>query len=347
MLQEKPKLKIVELCAGLGAQLRGLQNTGLFDVECVATSEIEKDVVVAYAAIHCGLTNEMIDSYENYPSLDEMRQYLKEINLGYVPEKDKHYDWDKSGKKFERNIRKYWLACQLSRNLGDVSRIEQLPRANVWFLSFPCQSISISGKLKGIAPDSGTRSSLIWQTIRLLQAAKDSDTLPEYLFLENVKNLVGKQFIGYFETFNQLISEFGYAVYWKVINAKETGIPQNRERVFAVYIRKDIDTGNLTWPIGFDNGLRLKDILDDEVDESYYITNQKAQDLIQKLLDEGTIGRDGFEEKEEEKSTMLLKGWSSTKNEPSASKNEIATTLLARDWKGFDNYGSNGVLEKG
>ena len=60
--------------------------------------------------------------------------------------------------------------------------------------------------------------------------------------------------------------------------------------MFAVYVRKDIDTGNLTWPIPFDNGLRLKDILDDEVDESYYINTQKANDLIQKLLDEGVIG---------------------------------------------------------
>ncbi len=284
------KLLIFEICAGIGAQLRGLVNTGCYDVECVATSEIDKDAVLSYAAIHCGLTNELIDNYEDYPSLDEMRQYLTDINLGYNPEKDKHYDWYKSGKKFERNIKKYWLACQLSHNLGDVSKIERVPKANVWFLSFPCQSISVAGKLKGMAPDSGTRSSLVWQTIRLLEIAKKNDILPEYLFLENVKNLIGKKFISYFEVFNSLIEEFGYNVYYKVLNAKECGVPQNRERVFAVYVRKDIDTGNLTWPIPFDNGLRLKDILDDEVDESYYINTQKANDLIQKLLDEGVIG---------------------------------------------------------
>ena len=134
----KEKIKIIELCSGIGAQYRGLCNTGLFDVECVATSEIDKDAVVSYAAIHHGLTEEMIDSYPDYPSLDEMRKYLTDINLGFIPEKNKKYDWNKSGKKFERNIKKYWLACQLSHNLGDMSKINQLPNADVWFTSTPC-----------------------------------------------------------------------------------------------------------------------------------------------------------------------------------------------------------------
>lgn len=233
----------------------------------------------------------MIDTYP-FPPLDEMRADLENLNLGYVPEKDIFYDWRKGGAKFERNIKKYWLACKLSNNLGDVSRIEELPEADVWFLSFPCQSISISGKMKGMKPDSGTRSSLVWQTIRLLQLAKDNGILPNFLFLENVKNLVGNKFLKDFETFNELVEEFGYNVYYRVINAKDTGIPQNRERVFAVYIQKDIDTGELTWPIPFDNGLRLKDMLDDVVDESYFINTPKAQDLVQRLLAEGVIGND-------------------------------------------------------
>lgn len=290
MVEKKIPLRIIELCSGIGAQHRGLQNTGLFDVQSVATSEIDKDAVLSYAAIHCGLTNEIIDSYNEYPSIDEMRSYLENINLGYNPEKDQPYNWRKTGKKFERNIKKYWLACQLSKNLGDVSKIEELPEADVWFLSFPCQSISVAGKLHGMNPDSGTRSSLVWQTIRLLNKAKETNTLPKYMMLENVKNLVGKKFINNFNTLNLLIEEFGYNVYWKVINAKDTGIPQNRERVFAIYIHKDIDTHNLEWPIPFDNGLRLKDVLDDNVDENYYINTQKAQELIQKLIDDGIIG---------------------------------------------------------
>ena len=286
------KLRIIELCSGIGAQYRGLCNTGLFDVESVATSEIDKDAVLSYAAMHCGLTNEMIDSY-NYPPLDEMRKYLKKINLGYSPEKEKAYDWFKTGAKFERDVKKYWLACQLSKNLGDVSRIKRLPEADVWFLSFPCQSISISGKMDGMSPESGTRSSLVWRTVRLLSVAKKNYTLPKYLFLENVKNLIGKNFLKDFESFNYIVSRFGYVVRYSILNAKDTGIPQNRERVFAIYIREDIDTGNFTWPVPFDNGLRLKDILDKEVDEKYFINTEKAQALIQKMIEEGVLdGRD-------------------------------------------------------
>lgn len=285
----KEKLKIIELCSGIGAQLRGLQNTGLFDIEVVATSEIDKDAVVSYAAIHNNLTNEMIDTYDMYPSLDEMRKYLTDLNIGYNPEKDAVYDWYKSGAKFEKNVKKVYLSCLLNNNLGDVSKIEALPYADVWFLSFPCQSISVAGKLRGMDPDSGTRSSLVWQTIRLLEEARKGNILPKYMLLENVKNLVGKKFIKDFETFNQLVESFGFNCHYKVLNAKDCGIPQNRERVFAVYIRKDLDTGKLTFPIPFDSGLRLKDILDEHVDEKYYINTEKAQRLIQKLLDDGVI----------------------------------------------------------
>lgn len=302
---EKKKLKIIELCSGIGCQLRGIQNTPCFEPEVVATSEINKEAVLAYAAIHCGLTNEIIDSFSDYPSLDVMKQELSDLNLGYIPEKDKKYDWFQNGKKFNENVKKYWLACKLSKNMGDISRIEQLPEADVWFISTPCTDISVAGKLKGLNPDDKTRSSLIWQTLRLLDKARETNTLPKYMMLENVKNLVGKKFINDFNTFNSLISEHNYNCYYKVINAKDCGVPQNRERVFAIYIRKDIDTGNYEFPIPFDNGLRLKDVLEDEVDEKYYIKTEKAQALIQKLLDDGVIGQedetDDVDEAEENK----------------------------------------------
>lgn len=285
----KPKLRIIELCAGCGMQRRGVENTGLFDVEVVATSEIDRHAIISYAAIHEGLTNEKVIS-SDLPTLDEMRQYLTRLNIGYVPEKNQMYDWYRNGKKFEDQIRKTYLACQLNHNLGDMSKINVLPEADVWFTSTPCQSISVAGRLDGLNPDDNTRSSLIWHNIRLLKAAQDSNTLPKYIMLENVKNLVGNKFIKDFEKFNELIESFGYNTYWEVINGKDCGVPQNRERVFAIYIRKDIDNGRFTFPKPFDNGLRLKDVLEDEVDEKYYIDTPKARQLIQDLLDRGVIG---------------------------------------------------------
>ena len=286
----KVKLTMNTLFAGVGMQERGIRNTGLFDLEVKSISEIDKDAVVSYAAVHCGLTNDMIDNYWDYPPLEQMQKELTEMNIGYVPEKNKPYDWTKKKEKF---IRKYWLANKLTHNLGDINQINILPPADLWSFSFPCQSISVAGKLKGLAPDSNTRSSLIWQVVRLLETAKESNTLPKYMLLENVKNLVGKRFIKDFNVLNSIFQEeFEYNVYFIVLNAKNCGVPQNRERVFAVYIRSDIDTGLFEFPKPFDLGIRLKHILDNNVDESYYINTEKADKLIQKLLDTGIIGDD-------------------------------------------------------
>ena len=296
---EKKKLTMIELCSGAGMQYRGVQNTPCFDPEVVATSEIDINAIIAYAAIHCDMTMEMIENYK-YPEMDQMRKHLTDLNIGYDPTKDKKYDWYKSGKKFEEQIKKTYLACVLNKNLGDMSQIEELPKVDVWFTSSPCTDISVAGKLKGLNLDDNTRSSLIWHNIRLLKKAQETDALPKYIFLENVKNLVGKRYKADFDKFTQEIESFGYNVYYKVLNGKNCGIPQNRERVFAIYIRKDIDTGNYEFPIPFDNGIRLKDVLEEEVDEKYYINTEKAKQLVQKLLDDGVIGNDNPESRAEQ-----------------------------------------------
>jgi len=291
----KPTLNIVTICSGIGMSERGVENTDCFKGNVVATSEIDIDAIISYAAIHHGLTEEMVDNYQDYPSSAEMRQYLTDLNIGYSPEKDKPYVWTKSGKAFERKVKKTWLACMLNKNVGDVNRVERLPKANLWFLSFPCTDISNAGRMAGMTEDSGTRSSLVWNTIRLLRVAKESNTLPNYMILENVKNLVGKRFIDDFNRFNKIIEdEFSYNIMWQIINGKNTGVPQNRERVFVMYIRKDIDKGNFRFPQPFDTGIRLKDILFDKVDEHYYITTDKAEELIKKLVDDGKINLEEY-----------------------------------------------------
>lgn len=126
--------------------------------------------------------------------------------------------------------------------------------------------------MRGLKPDSGTRSSLLWENIRLLKKAKDDGTLPKYLMFENVKNLVSKKFIDDFNNLLEVLDELGFNSYWKVLNAKDCGIPQNRERVFVISVRKDIDNGTYDFPKPFDTGIRLKDVLDKEVDEKYYLS---------------------------------------------------------------------------
>ena len=293
-INNSPKVKLTAniLFSGIGCQERGFEDSGLFDIEVLNTSDINKESVLSYAAIHCGMTNEMVENYTNYPSREEMAQYLSEINLGYEPEKDKQFNWFKLVKRKKKDLEKYWLACKLTNNLGDISRVEELPYADFWTCSFPCTDISVAGKMRGLDPDSGTRSSLLWENIKLLKRAKDNNTLPKYIMVENVKNLVSKKFIEHFNNLISVFDDLGFNTYWEVINGKNCGVPQNRERVFVIAIRKDIDTKKFAFPKPFDNGLRLKDILEETVDEKYYINNEKSKKLIDTLISNGIIPTD-------------------------------------------------------
>jgi DNA (cytosine-5)-methyltransferase 1 len=162
-----------------------------------------------------------------------------------------------------------------SKNLGDISKVwgRNLPYADMLVWGFPCADISVAGKQKGII-EGETRSGLYYEGLRILK-----ETKPKYSIIENVKNLTGKKFKEQFKQMLEDIDEIGYNNYWQILNAKNYGIPQNRERVFIVSIRKDIDLG-FEFPKGFDNGLRLKDMLEDEVDEKFYISNEKVEKLI-------------------------------------------------------------------
>ena len=172
-------------------------------------------------------------------------------------------------------------------------------------ITFNCQDFSVAGKQKGsvwTCKDCGheynpltvhwshrdrcpecnsnniekTRSSLLVEYLRIIRANK-----PNFGIYENVKNIVGKKFINTtFKMFEDELHEYGYNTYWKVLNAKNYGIPQNRERVYLIFIRKDLDNGQFKFPEPFDNGIRLKDILEDEVDERFYLSDDKVQKFL-------------------------------------------------------------------
>ena len=261
---------MIELFSGIGAQIRGIENTNLWDCTVVNTSDIDKDAMVSYAAIHCGLTPELVDTYADYPSEEEMAKVLTERNIGFDFKKNAPYDWYKLAKRKGNEINKYYLACVLSKNLGDISSIKNLDYADFWTYSFPCQDISVAGKQAGIEKGK-TRSGLLYEVERLLETAVNNGNQPKYLLLENVKNLVGKKFKPQFDEWISRLDELGYNTYWQVVNGKDCGIPQNRERCFAISIRKDIDSIKFRFAKCFDNGLRLKDLLEENVDEKYFL----------------------------------------------------------------------------
>ena len=166
-----------------------------------------------------------------------------------------------------------------SLNLGDITKVDanKLPK-NIDLLTygFPCQDISLAGKQKGLFNEDGTqtRSGLFFDALRIIEA-----TQPRVAIAENVKNLTSKKFSEQFKIVLDSLEEAGYNNYWQVLNAKDYGIPQNRERVFIVSIRKDIDTGFFDFTEGFPLELRLKDMLEDEVEGKYYLSD-KMKDYL-------------------------------------------------------------------
>lgn len=238
-----------------------------------------------------------------------------------------------------------------SKNLGDITKVDEteLDDFNMICGGSPCQDFSVAGKQKGsvwtckdcvddngkhfeynpltvhwskrdCCPNCGskniekTRSSLLVEYLRVVRSNR-----PNFGIYENVKNIVGKQFKDTtFKLFTDELEEYGYNVYWKVMNAKNYGIPQNRERVYLLFIKKDLDNGKFKFPEPFDNGLRLKDLLEDGVDEKFYISDEKVERFITNLNDKNSLLYDPCQVKREGKSREYY---------------EYAPTLTSRDYK--------------
>ena len=132
----------------------------------------------------------------------------------------------------------------------------------------PCQDFSLAGKQAGGDEGSGTRSSLMYETIRIVEKLK-----PKYVIWENVKNVISKKHIHNFNNYIERMKELGYRSYYQVLNAKDYGIPQNRERVFTISIRNDIEK-EFKFPPKQELKLKLKDMLEPEVDEKYYLSDK-------------------------------------------------------------------------
>lgn len=201
-------------------------------------------------------------------------------------------------------IQSYEAMHGKANNLGDIREIKELPIADLWTYSFPCQDISVAGKGAGIKE--GTRSGLLFEVERLLRVAAENGTLPKYLLLENVKNLVSKKFRADFDSWISFLSGLGYTNYWKVLNAKDYGIPQNRERVFCVSIRGEHTP--FEFPKAQELKLRLRDLIDEEVEERFYLKESTIKSIITSHFN--------------------------SRRDSIRPSDGLANTLCARDWRG-------------
>lgn len=168
--------------------------------------------------------------------------------------------------------------CSESLNLRDVRTVTAKTvrdrHVDLITYGFPCQDISIAGKQQGFVNDSGesTRSGLFFEALRIIKELR-----PRYAIAENVKALTSQKFKNEFATVLSSLEEAGYNNYWRVLNAKDYGIPQNRERVFIVSIRRDVDEGDFQFPGKEPLVLRLRDMLEpaESVDEKYYLSTER------------------------------------------------------------------------
>ena len=177
-----------------------------------------------------------------------------------------------------------WPGCP---NLGDMTKIdwaaakEKYGEIDLLFYSTPCQSISQAGLHHGFTEGSGTRSSIIWNVrdaLRIMQ--------PRFACLENVAAMVTQKFRPMFDLWRETVDGLGYASFAQKLNAKNYGVPQNRDRIFMFSVHKEKNGGeaNYNFPMPFPLATKLRDVLEDETDAKYYLNPHKVQEFVKKNM---------------------------------------------------------------
>jgi DNA-cytosine methyltransferase len=319
-------IRLIELFAGYGSQAMALERIGA-EFEHYRIVEFDKYAVASYNAIHG----------TNFSTMDITKVHALDLAI----EDTDHFT--------------YLLTY-----------------------SFPCTDLSVAGKQMGMSKGSGTRSGLLWEVERILTEIRDSNgELPQILFMENVPQVHSQDNMPDFRKWIDFLESLGYTNYYQDLNAKNYGVAQNRERCFMFSFLGEY---NYHFPQPIPLKKKLKDYLEDNVDEKYYINNEKAGKLIKQLIDNGTlpstIPKSRAEQSRAEQSRLALTEQFVNQEEErlqTASRQDmtqefqtcgqtetlllsnqatqiekqidVATTLMARDYKGFGNQSMNGVIE--
>lgn len=304
---DKP-IRLIELFAGIGSQHQAIKNLGL-EINRSTICEWSIQSTQAYNDIH-------VRDYSDYSkgkSKDELIAILS--GLGVSSDYNAPMSAEQLKRKPEAQLRTIYNNIIATHNLvnimtakGDDLNIAETDKYTyIMTYSFPCQDLSLAGKQAGMARGGGTRSGLLWEVERLL---KETKNLPQILLMENVPDVIGTNNIKHFQEWEMWLASIGYSNYCEILNAKDYGIPQNRNRAFMVSILGDY---LYRFPQKQELKLRLKDMLESEVDEKYY--------LSEKIIS-------GFKEhskKHKEKGNGFI--WKHK------TKNDIANTLTARSQK--------------
>lgn len=221
------KLRVFEAFAGIGAQHSALERANL-NFEIVGISEWFINALLAYDAIHSNP-----HEYIEIPSYDEQLKYLKQFTFS----KDSVNPIKDISKLTRNEIENLYIVNHRVKNYGSITEIQgkDLPQCDLLVYSFPCQDLSTGGKTLGMKKGSGTRSGLLWEIERILKQLKEINKLPEYLLMENVKAIYASSNKADLDQWLSFLESIGYKNGTKmVLNAKNFGVPQDRNRAFII-----------------------------------------------------------------------------------------------------------------
>lgn len=270
----KKPIRLIEFFAGYGSQALALNELGV-KYEHWKICEWAVKSIQAYK-----------DNHFYHCDTDWSNRYTTEYIFNYLAERgiSSNYNEPMTLEQIKRlgeaECRKIFNNITTTNNLVDISKakgkdleITETDKYDyILTYSFPCQDLSKAGKGKGMARDSGTRSGLLWEVERILDECAELGSLPQILLMENVPDVIGTKNLPHFRNWRDKLESLGYKCYWKVLNAKDFGIPQNRERCFMVSILGDYF---FSFPQEINLPFKLLDVLETNVDEKYYLS-QKA-----------------------------------------------------------------------
>jgi DNA (cytosine-5)-methyltransferase 1 len=268
------KIRLIEMFAGIGTQAMALKTLCKLKghpFELYKISEWNTSATKSYHAVH--YENDVTD-YSKEMTKDEVLECLKKFGISSDGKKSlEEKQILRKGEKWMRDVYNDFIA---THNVGSITNIhaedlgivETDKYEYLFCYSFPCQDLSLAGKRAGMEKGSGTRSGLLWEVERLL---KQCDELPTVLLMENVTQVHGTKNQKSWAQWLEALEEMGYRNYWMDMNSKMYGIPQNRNRTIMISILGDY---NYEFVKGFPLKIRLKDMLEDEVDEKYYISEK-------------------------------------------------------------------------
>lgn len=270
------KIRLITLFSGIGFQEMALRDLEL-DFEMYKTCEWDVHPIASAKAIH---KPKDFTDYSEKINKDELVDMLYDLGIsndGKVPMKQetikrKHEDW----------LRMTFNNIKAMNNLVNITKVhgndlEIVDKDKYCYFvtySFPCQDLSKAGKQKGMSKGNNTRSGLLWELERILKESKEDRVLPDILLMENVPDVAGTKNIKDFNAWQYFLESIGYTNHVMMLNSKDYSIPQNRNRCFMVSI---LGNYNYEYPKPVPLKLRLKDMLEKEVDERYYLSQSQIE----------------------------------------------------------------------